>query len=952
MAATGRIRTILIFLMAPLAVYLAILNLVDRVTFRTPSDGFVWEQTDEGLRVLESKSSSAAQTIGVGNLLIDVNGLSIKDLDEYTEIVEALSEASPEGVTVDYTFRSVTGSEITVPVRLALEPQLKAGDLPMILVAIAFILIGILTFLKAARAPGAFHFALICLIAFCLFLFRYSGRADFFDIVVYWLSAVAFLLLPPLFLHFSMVFPETAYEVRRRPYLKQVAYLPAFLLLGLHVAWFLGFLQGFGVSRTPAGGTLLDKLELLHFIAFLGIAAAILISKSRSASRVVERKQMQWITIGTLLGFLPLLVFYAIPFLLNLPIRGWMESSVLSVVFVPLSFGYAITKFRLRDVELIFKRGAAYVIASSALLAFYVGIALLVARALQRFSPESSFLVLAVSALAVAAFFAPLRDRIQEQLDRYFYKDRYSYRRSFVDFGRTLASEVRLPELTELISNRIRKTLDVTPVTIFLKDERETSWYRLETASGLLSSTRPEAVELSQRLAQLLAVEAGSLDLDQVSEAMLPNREEFFGWGIRYLEPLSVRGRLIGFMGLGRRKNGDYLNSEDLELLTTLSGYAAIALDNALLYRSLESKAEELVELRIYSENVIESISHGVVVISVEGEITVWNGAIAALTGVPKDEAIGRPIADVLPRELTRLLREVVDGPDWLVKDSTQLFRAHLEIDGEDGRESSRLINVTLSPFISHQNLNIGTLLVIDDITEKIRLESQLQQAERLSSIGLFAAGLAHEVNTPLAGISSFAQMLLDETSADDPRRELLKKIEHQSFRASEIVNNLLNFARFSDRDFEEVNLNSLMLDTLSLLEHQFRKGHIDVDMDFDPSLPKTVGNGGKLQQVFMNLFLNARDSMPSGGKLRLRSRKENSELVVEVQDTGTGISKEDIKRIYDPFFTTKPVGKGTGLGLSVSYGIIQEHSGRISVASEPGRGTTFSLYLPLKRVH
>ena len=177
-------------------------------------------------------------------------------------------------------------------------------------------------------------------------------------------------------------------------------------------------------------------------------------------------------------------------------------------------------------------------------------------------------------------------------------------------------------------------------------------------------------------------------------------------------------------------------------------------------------------------------------------------------------------------------------------------------------------------------------------------------------------------------------------------------KIEKQSFRASEIINNLLNFARFSESDFKEVNINRLMSDTISLLEHQLRKNGITLEMDLADELPETLGNGGKLQQVFMNLFLNAKDAMPRGGTLSLRSYENNSEIVIEINDTGVGISKEDIKKIYDPFFTTKSVGKGTGLGLSVSFGIIQEHSGRISVESQPNKGTSFSLYLPVKRIN
>jgi PAS domain S-box-containing protein len=616
-----------------------------------------------------------------------------------------------------------------------------------------------------------------------------------------------------------------------------------------------------------------------------------------------------------------------------------MEASVLSLVVIPLSFGYAISKYKLMDVDLIFQRGAAYVLASSALFAFYVGLILLIAKLVHDFSSQSGFLLLAGAALVVAFLFAPLKDRIQEQLDRSFYKDRYGYRRSFASFGRDLGIEINLTRLTKLLLDRIQKTLDVAPVAIFLRGDEVSSQFHLEAMRDLKTLDLPASVVLSEKPVP---------PRDRLTEGAMEVREKLYRWGIRYVEPLTVRGRLVGFLALGRRTNGDFLTSEDLEMLATIAGYAAIAIDNALLYRSLELKASELSRLRIYSENVIESINLGVAVISPEGSVTVWNSAMAAVTGRQKSSVLGRPLSEALPSGLTEAMRGILDGPGWLVEGPRRLYKTHLD----KAHGETRLVNITLAPFVSHEDVNTGTLMICDDVTEKVQLESQLQQAEKLSSIGLFAAGLAHEVNTPLAGISSYAQMLLSETPEGDSRREYLEKIERQSFRASEIINNLLKFTRFSDSEFDEISINSLMMETLSLLEHQFKRGEVDIELDLDPSLPRTIGNGGKLQQVFMNLFLNAKDAMPEGGRLKLRTYTSDSNIVVQVSDTGVGISREDIKKIYDPFFTTKSVGKGTGLGLSVSYGIIQEHSGHISVESSQGTGTTFSLHFPVKRVN
>jgi signal transduction histidine kinase len=216
-----------------------------------------------------------------------------------------------------------------------------------------------------------------------------------------------------------------------------------------------------------------------------------------------------------------------------------------------------------------------------------------------------------------------------------------------------------------------------------------------------------------------------------------------------------------------------------------------------------------------------------------------------------------------------------------------------------------------------------------------------------MASLGLLAAGVAHEVNTPLTGISSYTQMLLEQASPDDPRTKLLEKIEKQTFRAARIVNGLLTLSRPSATEAVErapVNLNTVIGDVLSLLEHQLEKGSIKVRRELSAGPVLVDGFEFKLQQVFLNLLLNARDAMPRGGWLTIATRVDGDDAIAEVSDTGSGIPEEHLARIYDPFFTTKAIGQGTGLGLSITYGIVREHDGAIHCESGPGQGTRFTL--------
>ncbi len=195
--------------------------------------------------------------------------------------------------------------------------------------------------------------------------------------------------------------------------------------------------------------------------------------------------------------------------------------------------------------------------------------------------------------------------------------------------------------------------------------------------------------------------------------------------------------------------------------------------------------------------------------------------------------------------------------------------------------------------------------------------------------------------------------MLLGMLSENDPKHALLQKVRTQAERATNIVNNLLNFSRTgSATEFGQLDMKRVLDDTLQLLEPQLRRNQIEIVRLYDPDAPAVYGNAGKLQQVFTNLILNARDAIPEGGRITLAtSGSEDGSITVEVSDTGIGIAPENVAKIYDPFYTTKGVGRGTGLGLAVSYGIVQEHTGHISVESIPGRGTTFRITLPTARI-
>ena len=269
----------------------------------------------------------------------------------------------------------------------------------------------------------------------------------------------------------------------------------------------------------------------------------------------------------------------------------------------------------------------------------------------------------------------------------------------------------------------------------------------------------------------------------------------------------------------------------------------------------------------------------------------------------------------------------------------------------EQKRKDGTVLPVEITGGLIKNKKQLITLAIARDITERKRLEAQVIQSAKMASLGVMAGGIAHEIRNPLAVCSLAAQLMLTNPNNRVLREECADKIYSNVHRATRVIENLLKFARGSRKDFEPVNLNEALELSLSLIEHQIRLQQIELNRELAKDLPRVIGNTNLLQQVFLDLILNAYNAMPEGGKLTI-STLVNSDGEVEVRfaDTGFGIPRENLEYIFDPFFTTMPVGKGAGLGLSASYGIIQQHGGSLEVESKVDVGSTFTVKLPLTR--
>jgi len=924
---------------------LGLANMYVRATSADLEDGVLWASRPEGVVVAEDVTPGgpgALAGIRRGDVLQAIDG---QPVERAAEVGGRLAGSAP-GTTRTYALTR-QGVDSLVEVAIVSVPRGRTA-LYWVLAPVGLfsLLVGAGVRLSRPGAPVSLHFLWLTVAFFATFTFSFTSRLDRLDYFFYWADVVGTLLLSPLFLHFTLVFPD-------RPRVWASAAIGRFVVPLLYLpAALLGLTRAVALARAAADAPFyvgvigaIDRLELLHLSLYFAAGLAVLLRAFRQVRSLTARRQLRWVVWGTLIGATPFAAAYALPFSLGARTSLAMDLSAIPLGLIPLAYASAIVRYRLRDVEVIVKRLLVWSTAVTAIAVIYTVLWRAAAAIFLQDSHNLNAVVAVLATLVVVLLARPVTNGIQAAIDRAFYRDRYDYRRALVGFARDLSTELDLARLAERLIARVTETLLVDRMALLLVDDRTGGFvsYRTEGLPGPVPRLAPG----SRLTARLTAGAPVALDDPLAAHGL--DRAEIEAWfeqEIYHFVPCLSKEGAIAVLALGRKRNGEALSSEDTGLLAAVAGQVATSFENGRLYHRLRQTAQEMDRLRGFGDSIIESLDVGLLVVDPDDVIIRWNRAVEQLVGRPREEAVGRRLDDVFDPGFVRALR----ASRHAEPDATTLFRMPLPVT-VDGQAERLLVNATAVPLQALDaapGVPSGSIIILEDVTDRVHLEEQLQISEKMASIGLLAAGVAHEVNTPLTGISSYTQMLLEGADQSDPRTTLLQKIERQTFRAARIVNGLLSLSRPSTgSERAPVDVNTLVNDVLSLLEHQFKVGSIQVRRDLASPGPVVMGVEFKLQQVFLNLFLNALDAMPKGGWLSVLTRVERGKAVIEVSDTGAGIQPEHLSRIYDPFFTTKAIGRGTGLGLSITYGIVREHEGTIGCESEVGLGTRFTLSFP-----
>jgi two-component system, NtrC family, sensor kinase len=802
-------------------------------------------------------------------------------------------------------------------------------DFPYLLlaaVAIVYLAVGLYVLLHGRGRPAGLFF-LWSLASFVVYFFTYVPGALGAPLgpALFLVEGLARLLLPALTLHLFLVFPLAALPRRSLARVVPFLYLPSASLALLHLDLMSG---GALIGRAPSTTAVaaLDRLSLSLLVAYGVAAIGVLGWQLLRAARPEQRRQVRWVASGLTAGYLPFVALYALPWALGHSPSQWLTTlAVLPLGLVPLAFAWAIFRHKLWDLEIFLRSTVSY---TATLLVGVLSFSLL-HLAISRGFPDQGGLTRSaltfVAGLLIAGVLVPTQRALRTGLERLQYRGTFRKRRALADLGLELLEERDLPRLSQRLVEQVAESLDLERVTLYLAAK-----------DGLhLVEPLPELPEI---------IPWGAFDPDLwseqvrlISDGSLPRGEgsalsELFSRGYRYALPVVLRHRPMGLLLTGFKAGLQPLNSEEIDVVRALLNQAALALENAQLLEALRRQLHEVTRLKHHSEQILDSSPAGIVLLDAEQRVVSANHAFSHLVGVEREQAVGHAFAELLP------VSPLPAPGDPL-----------LEVSYCDAGGRERYLQLSSAGYAGADgDLRV---VVVHDVSQRVAMENELKEKDRLAALGMLAAGVAHEVNTPITGISSYAQMLLANTSSDDPRRELLQKVEQQTFRAARIVNNLLEFARNRRQESRPMGVRRALAEAMETLEERLRRLPVEVVWEVPGEDFLVAGGEGELQQVFVNLLTNALDAMaPAGGRLTLAVESRDGRVVATVADTGHGIPSAELDKIFQPFYSTKLATGGTGLGLSISFQIVRRLGGDLRVESRPGEGSRFAVELPVVR--
>ncbi len=701
-----------------------------------------------------------------------------------------------------------------------------------------------------------------------------------------------------LLIRFFIIFPEQ----RRFPPIADAAGVFLSLASGL-------------TAIVPAASQVWPRLATVlrgFFVVSLFVSIGIQVrSWKRSVRVAVQRRQIEWTSLGLVVGLLPYAGLVMLPRLLSIEVPAYSWLAVLPMAFVPLAFSAALGEHRLWDLEPITRdalTGGLMVVTVG--LAFAGVNAVLLAYGHRLESLRN--LVAFATGIALVGLLLPLRRKVERFLNRWLYHGRPAPRWLLTHSARDLARTTDAEEILHRLVSTLQEGLEVDAASVYLRD-----------TGGIFHVIESSMDDPPDELPTSVLANSFPAREEQ------PLRDS--GHDRRVL---LERGELVhGLLYLGRRRGVFPLGREGREVVETFAAQAGLGLESARLLRDLRRRAEEYRVLHANTQRIIESSAAGILVCDTKGIVLSANTRASELLELGQRALSGRPLSGLvtLPEDWGEMLPVRAAGLETSTKETP----------------TKRHVLLTVSVLELESGQFNGRVVVLQDVTELNMLQERLREQERLAALGRLSSGLAHEINTPLTGIASYAQMLASMTPGEDPRSDLVRKLEQQSFRVSRMVSNLLSLARNSSEDGSAVDLGKAgetaareMLETLEA------ENPLELDRPTKPVLVRA--RLGAVELAVGNLIRNAVQASPPTAPIRLVISRSQEHAELSVEDRGVGIPEDLREQVFKPFFTTRSNSGGTGLGLAITRDIIRQLGGEIVLETGPGGGTRVRIRMPL----
>jgi PAS domain S-box-containing protein len=785
-------RGSLIWLLAAVLLVVAgALNLAQRAyQDMPPTDGITWTHRLDGIYAVRVKAgfSGSRAGISVGDKLLGI-GLEDDKIEEINSVADVQMYLETAGVNGNLTYFYQRPSYTFADNYYFADlhhidpvPRWTPSTIFLSIVGLVWLAVGLFVLFKqGSSSPFVLHFASVCLVDFVFHTYRPIGTGRDFDLAIDLLDNIALAFFAALFLHFCIRYPVRNEVLSAERWKTYILYVPATIMSLVLVVISLvpQIAPEAGITATIA--SLTDRFDLFawlyrinfyHFVAGVSAGASVLVWRFFTTRQPVVRQRLKWTMWGTIAAIVPIVLMQLVEkFAIQIPDDNFSTAiTTLPLALIPLSFGHSVVRYRLMDVDVVVRRALVYAMTTVAIAMMIGAVALglvffAVGNDLSTTEITLRALIAVVAMGAIVMLSEPLKKWLQERADRFFYGERYDLRQGLLDFGKTLSATTALDPLLDGLIERLKQVLDVEKAAVFIEDETVPEHYRLAKSAGLSEEYKIPAdfrTMIRQKSAAKGIVRADEFDLPDIEIASpstngngangnsngIPDRVGIARQELHYFVPCLAGGKMVAVIGLGRGSDGSLLSSEDLEILKTVSGYIAVAIENSRLYGQQKEHTEELALLKEFNESIVESVNVGLLAVDESGRIIRCNSPFEEMMMLGRDEIVGKLVEEIFDESFALNLENILGKSRWHLTEVRNAYKLHTF----DRQGRSLILNVAVAPLRSVSNQQTGAIIVLENVSSRVKLEETLQQSEKLSSIGLLAAGVAHEVNTPLTG--------------------------------------------------------------------------------------------------------------------------------------------------------------------------------------------------------